>query len=137
MSTEAIAERLAVQEVMLNYAAGVDDRERDRYASCFAQDLEVIGFGAENFSGRQAWVKFVWTALEKYSSTQHMLSPPLVSVDGDRASARTDVQALHYFKEGEHQRFILWATYFTDLQRIEGAWKIVRHELVTRGSEME
>ena len=60
MTIEDIAGRLAVQEVMLNYAAGVDDRERTRYASCFADELEVVGFGAEILRGKQAWVDFVF-----------------------------------------------------------------------------
>ena len=137
MNSQHHADRIALQDVMLNYAAGVDDRDRARYRSCFADDVEVFGFGEATIQGAEAWVDYVWQALEKYSASQHMLGPQLAVIDGDTARTRNDVQALHYFREGEHQRFILWATYRTDLRREAGGWKIYRHELVTRGSQLD
>ena len=38
-------------------------------------------------------------------------------------------------KEPEGETYILWATYETDMARIDGAWKITRHRLVSRGSK--
>ena len=32
---------------MLRYAAGVDELDMDMYRSCFADDVEVVGFGAD------------------------------------------------------------------------------------------
>ena len=39
-------DREALQDLMLTYAAAVDERDRQRYAGCFAEDVEVVGFGA-------------------------------------------------------------------------------------------
>ena len=38
-----MADRFAVQDVMQRYAAGVDDRDLEMYADCFAEDVEVVG----------------------------------------------------------------------------------------------
>ena len=130
MSTE----RQAVQDVMLRYAAGVDDRDFDLYRSCFAEDVEVVGFGPETIRGADAWLSFVRTALEQYGATQHMLGPQLASIDGDTAETRNDVQALHELKP-DGGLFTLWATYFTRLQKQNGEWKIIRHELTSRATE--
>ena len=129
-------DREALQDLMLTYAAAVDERDRERYAGCFAEDVEVVGFGAGPVSGRDNWLAYVFSALEKYQASQHLLGPPLARIDGDHASLRTDFQAMHRFREGgDATRFTLWATYRTEARRIDGVWKIARHELVVRDSE--
>ena len=62
-----------------------------------------------------------------------MLVPQFATIDGDEAHCRTDVQALHYLKEPEGEILTLWATYETDMKRVNGGWKISRHRLVSRG----
>ncbi len=137
MPNNLIADRIALQDVMLRYAAGVDDRDRDMYATCFTEEVEVLDFGDSPIIGKGAWVDYVFNALDKYSSSQHMLGPQLARIEGDIAYTRNDLQALHYFKpEYEHDRFLLWATYVTDMRRIGHGWRIFRHRLVTRGSQL-
>jgi ketosteroid isomerase-like protein len=136
MSDQNTADRIALQDVMLKYAAGVDERDMGLYASCFAEDVEVLGFGADTYNGRDAWVSYVKKALEQYGPTQHMLGPQLATVTGDTAHCRTDVQALHYMKEQEGKILTLWATYETDMARTAEGWKITRHRLVPRGTRI-
>lgn len=128
-------DRAALQDVMLRYAAGVDDRDMGLYRSCFADAVTVVGMSEEPIEGADAWLAFVVKALENYGPTQHMLGPQLATIDGDRAHTRNDVQALHELKDKPDTLFVLWATYLTDLERIDGEWKIVRHELVRRTTE--
>lgn len=46
MSNEQyLADRIALQDVMLKYAAGVDERDFDLYASCFMDNVEILDFG--------------------------------------------------------------------------------------------
>jgi len=127
------ADRFAIQDVMARYAAGVDERDFDLYASVFHADVEVVGFSESAFQGRDAWVAHVREQLEKYSSTQHLLGPVYAEIDGDRARCRTDVQALHYLAGAEDDILTLWATYRTEMRRDGDGWRIVRHELVRRG----
>ena len=128
-----IADRIALQDVMLKYAAGVDERGFDLYASCFLENVEVLDFGEAPINGRDEWVEYVRGALDNYGPTQHMLGPQLASVDGDNAHCRTDVQALHYLKQPEGEILTLWATYETDMVRTDEGWKISKHKLVSRG----
>jgi ketosteroid isomerase-like protein len=133
MSQSDVADRIALMDVMLKYAKGVDQRDMALYASVFDDDVEVVGFGADTYHGRDAWVAYVTQALTAYGPTQHMLGPQLASVDGDTAECRTDVQALHFLKDKPDTTLTLWATYNTRMKRTGGAWKIVRHELESRG----
>jgi len=128
-------DRRQLQDVMLSYAAAVDDRDLARYRACFAEDAEIVGFGEETVTGADAWTASVESQLDAFSSTQHLMSPQLASITGDTASARTDVQALHVLKDGNGAMFTLWATYLTDFVRKDDGWKISRHELVIRGTQ--
>jgi ketosteroid isomerase-like protein len=128
-------DRSQLQDVMLSYAAAVDDRDMARYRACFAEDAEIVGFGEETVTGADAWTASVESQLDAFSSTQHLMSPQLASITGDTASARTDVQALHVLKDGNGAMFTLWATYLTDFVRNDDGWKISRHELVIRGTQ--
>lgn len=130
------SDRFAIQDVMLSYAAAVDERDRDRYRGCFTEDVEVVGFGNRTYRGREDWVTYVWEALQKYSATQHMLGPTFVTITGDDAQARTDVQAVHFLNGGD-TRFTLWATYRTTMRRDAGQWRICRHELVATGTSTD
>ena len=134
MSNEQyLADRIALQDVMLKYAAGVDERDFDLYASCFMDNVEILDFGESTINGRDNWVAFVKEALNAYGPTQHMLGPQFATINGNEAHCRTDVQALHYLKEPEGEILTLWATYETDMKRVNGGWKISRHRLVSRG----
>ena len=130
-------DRIALQDVMLRYAAGVDERDLDLYETCFAEDCEIVGFGDSVVNGASAWRAYVENALSKYGATQHMLGPQLATIDGDTADCRTDVQALHYLLEPEGATLTLWATYKTQMRKTDGEWKITRHELVSRGTKVE
>ena len=130
-----IADRIAVQDVMLRYAATVDEKDYPGYKALFTEDVEVVGMGPEVMHGIETYYPWWKEALDQYNNTQHMLSPTYATIDGDTAKTRTDVQATHYPK-GESDptvTLILWATYHTDMRRVDGQWKICRHELVSRG----
>jgi ketosteroid isomerase-like protein len=131
-----IVDRFKIQDVMASYAAGVDERDFDLYRSCFADDVEVLDFGDATINGADAWLEYVRKALERFGPTQHMLGPPWVRIEGDTAHARTDVQALHYMKPEEEKILTLWATYETDFARVGDGWKIKRHRLVSRGTQI-
>ena len=129
-------DRIALMDVMLRYAAGVDERDMVMYRSCFTDDLEVFGFGPATVHGGDAWRDYVVKALERFGPTQHMLGPQLATISGDTAVCRTDVQAHHYMKDDPKTTLTLWATYVTDMQRSNGEWKIKRHQLVSRGTRI-
>jgi len=135
--TDNLADRLAIQDILTRYAAGVDDRNLQIYRDCFADDAEIVGFSGGTVTGADTWTEDVKGKLAAFEATQHMLGPQLVTIEGDTASTRTDVQALHYLKDKPGTTLTLWAVYLTDYRRIDGEWKITRHELVRRGTRIQ
>ena len=134
---EYTADRIALQDVLLRYGAGLDDHDFDLYEACFTQDVEVIGIGTETIVGRDAWMAYVLKAMSGFDATQHMWGVMLATIDGDKATTRTDLQALHNLKDQPGKMFILWGTYKSDMVRIDGEWKIKRHEFFRRGSRTQ
>ena len=133
---EPLADRLAVGDVIVRYAACIDDRDFDAYRSCFTRDVQLHGFGADPIRGVDAWLAFVAKALEGFDATQHLLGPSAVTVSGDTATLRADVQAQHFFAEPRGRILTLWGTYRSELARSAGAWHIERHQLDTRATRV-
>jgi len=136
MSHDYTRDRVELQDVMLNYVAAVDERDMGRYRACFADDVEVVGFGSQTYHGRDVWIDYVWNALRKYSASQHLLGPQFATIEGDEAHTRSTVQALHFLADGG-ARITLWGTYHTRMRRIDGRWMISRHELVVCGTSTD
>lgn len=137
LQLQQVADRIALMDVMLKYAKGVDERDMALYRSVFADDVQIVGFTRNEILGAAAWMAFVEQALAQYGATQHMLGPQLATVSGDTAHCRTDVQALHYMKDQPNTTLTLWATYESDMTRVNGEWKISRHQLVPRGTRVQ
>ena len=130
-------DRHAIQDVIVTYAAAVDDRDLETYRKCFMDDVELGGFGPEPVRGLATWMEFVEKALAPYRATQHMLGVPKIEIDGDTAHMRTDVQASHFPSDSADKTMILWATYETDLLRTREGWRIQRHTLVPRATKLD
>ena len=81
MADQWAVDRLGLQDVMLKYAAGVDERDFDLYRSCFADDVVVEGFGEETVEGGDA-----------YLSPLNMVPAPLILPD--RCNVRTRIVRL-------------------------------------------
>lgn len=135
-NSEALADRLAVQDVIARYAACLDDRAFARYRDCFWPEIELHGFTPDPVRGVEAWLEFVRKTLERFAATQHMLGPPLVLVSRDSAEMRTDLQAQHFYREPAGRIFTLWGTYRSGLERRGGSWRMLRHELLTRATRV-
>ena len=66
-------DRRQLQDVMLSYAAAVDDRDMARYRACFSDDVEIVGFGEATITGADTWTASVESQLGAFSATQHLI----------------------------------------------------------------
>jgi len=115
-----VEDRIALQDVMLKYAAAVDEKDYEGYRVLFTDDVHVIGLTPDDFHGMEAFFPRWKNAIDQYDSTQHKFSPMLAEIDGDYARTRNDLQALHYPKGDAETTVTLWGTYKTDMQRVDG-----------------
>lgn len=61
LATESTAlhDRSAAEDVILRYAASIDDQDFETYRTCFVPEVELHGFGAEVVHGIDSWMDFV------------------------------------------------------------------------------
>jgi|TARA_B110000495_G_C22902366_1_gene526640 ketosteroid isomerase-like protein len=136
-------DRLDIIDVMSSYAKGIDTKDFDFYGKIFSDDVEVNIIYDPNFrsggqvtlNGKEEWVSYVKEAVSKYQSSQHMMGNPLIVYEGGIAKVRTDIQATHYYKEGDNKKSTLWGHYNTHMKKLNGSWKVVKHTLTSIGSD--
>ena len=131
---EDLADRLAVQDAIVRYAACIDDRDYDTFRGCFTPDARFVGFDREEIEGPDAWTAFVEKTISAFSATQHLVGTPKVLLRGDEASLRAELQALHWFHEPKGRLFTLWGVYRSELRRDDGVWRFCRHSLDTHAT---
>jgi hypothetical protein len=88
--TSAVEDKLAIQELIARYPLVVDGGDWDDLDDLFTSDA-VVDFTA--FGGPRDELpvikKFLADSLGIFGRTQHMMGLPVITLDGDRASART------------------------------------------------
>ena len=85
-----VADRLAIQDLIARYAVVVDSGDYDALDELFTGDasIDFTAFGGP--LGSVSEIKdFLAANLGIFKRTQHMMGLPVITVDGERASART------------------------------------------------
>jgi hypothetical protein len=124
-----LADRLAINDLVVSYARGVDRRDWPLVGSCFAPDAYVVG---TRMRGPFAeYFPFLQSELEKFSRTTHMVGNHWASVNGDSASAETYTVALHFWTDAsaDLHRMAIAVRYADELERRDH-WRIVRRTVV-------
>jgi hypothetical protein len=122
------ADKLAVAESLYRYASGVDRRDWALYRSVFA-DTVTVDFSSFDPSLRPRvlraddWVAGLRPLFDGLAATQHSMTNPLASVDGDAAAITMDVRAHHVYDPDDPTSWYTVGGFYDDtLVRVEGAW---------------
>jgi hypothetical protein len=63
--------------------------------------------------------------LPGYLHTQHLITNPIVTIDGDRASVTSQVYATHFLPNDSGEDYWVFVGFYEhELTRTEGGWKI-------------
>lgn len=130
LSAAQLADRQAIVAVIDRYATSLDAKDYERFRTCFSADA-VVHYG-EALGPAEA-AAYAEGVLSRYAHTQHLLGNYEIALDGDRASARTYVQASHVSAEG--LIWVMGGTYIDRFERRAGDWKIVERRLEAKWSE--
>ena len=117
----ATDDKLMIAETIYLYALGIDTKDFDLYRSIFADEVEIDFSSYEGSSvpepdlltGDQ-WVKRVKPLFTGLSATQHSMTNPIVTLDGDFASCRMYMQAHHVFEPDKEDSWFTIGGYYDD-----------------------
>ncbi|MCA8010209.1 nuclear transport factor 2 family protein [Burkholderia cenocepacia] len=122
-------ERITVAETVYQYATGIDTRNWAVYRSIFADEVEM-DFESWNGIPRHTiraddLVKNIRVYFAGLDGTQHSMSNPRVTIDGDRAHCVVYMQAEHFLDDKTpSRRFAIGGYYSNDLVRDGDEWKL-------------
>jgi hypothetical protein len=123
---QAIEDRLAIQDVIIRYAMGVDDQDDDVVASCFTDDAEASFAGLPAGPGGPAIAAFLASAMgTPRAASTHRFTNVAVTLDGDEADVRSS--AVVYGVRGEPAQLRLRGIRYRDrFVRTAAGWRIAR-----------
>jgi 3-phenylpropionate/cinnamic acid dioxygenase small subunit len=118
-------DRQDISEVLLRYATGIDRRDWPLFRTAFTDDCELDYGEIGTWHGVDAVTEFMETSHAMAGHTMHRLTNQVITVDGDRAAARTYVDGLIMFGEtGSGVNAI--GFYDDEIVRTDGGWRIAR-----------
>lgn len=133
-------------EVIYRYASGIDERDWERYRSCFTS---TCWFDFSSFMGTPAsemsaddWVARVRAVNGNFDATQHQMTNVTVRADGEQtAQVRVELRAQHWFSPDSMATFqrpddVNWCElgghYDGTLRWHDDEWRITRWRLTVR-----
>ena len=87
MDRQALADRIAAEDLLTRYATAVDRRDWEQYRLIFTADAEIDYTSASGIAGTvDEVVEFLSTSLEMFEMTQHLVSNIDLEVNGESAT---------------------------------------------------
>jgi uncharacterized protein (TIGR02246 family) len=124
-----IIDEQAVQAVLVRYASALDTRDWARLRTCFTPDAVATYEAIGDLRGYEAIEALVRRVLGPLAATQHIVSNVEVVLDGDRATARCNLQSMHVRETPSGDNFIVAGVYTDELRRTPDGWRIARRAL--------
>ena len=122
MDRQALADRIAAEDLLTRYATAVDRRDWEQYRSIFTADAEIDYTSAGGIAGTvDEVVEFLSTSLEMFEMTQHLVSNIDLEVNGDSATVTAMFNNPMRLPGGD-----TWFTggwYHHDLVRTPNGWR--------------
>jgi hypothetical protein len=124
---------IEIVDALYRFGAGQDRRDRDLFASAFAEDAELDfqpaaskwGGVSPVMHGRSTIVDTIFHVLDGVDTT-HVVTNPRVEIDGDTARLSAIVEAQHLLSS-DHSKFALLKNFYeTELVRAGSVWVLRR-----------
>lgn len=137
---QLLLDRSEIERVVYDYATGLDTKDWHLWRSIFADEVHVkfrpaaeaafTGLGQEWVSmSAEEWVEGRRVLFTGLATTQHQMSNPRITVDGDTAKCTMYMQAIHFMPGEPTVEYTLGGYYIDDLVRTAEGWKLTRVNL--------
>ena len=129
---DEVADRLAIMEVVATNSRGIDRGSSDILKSCYWPDAHI---DAGAYQGpAHPFCESLPDAINRYKSTQHAVSNPLIEISDSSARVESYVTARHYHaqKDEPDMEMTYFGRYLDRMEKRDGVWKIaLRKVLIT------
>jgi 3-phenylpropionate/cinnamic acid dioxygenase small subunit len=120
-------DRQDIADLLVRYATGIDRRDWPLFRTVFTDDCELDYGEIGSWKGVDAVTDFMEKVHALAGHTLHRLSNHVITVDGDRAMARTYIDAL--IMVGDNQSGVNGVGFYDDaLVRTADGWRVARRK---------
>lgn len=131
LSADALSDHVEIGQLLQRYAHALDDKDYALLDRVFTPDAATsydLG-GVDGIGNRTTYARMrplIEGVCSVCAYTSHLISPPLVELDGDTATAETRVIATHGYerKTGAKGTWIVVGVYRDTLLRTPDGWRI-------------
>jgi 3-phenylpropionate/cinnamic acid dioxygenase small subunit len=129
LSLQEISDRIEIDDLLIRYTKAIDQKDWKLLDTVFTPDAELDYVSSGGIKGGypevRAWLE---KALAIFPVTLHYVTNSEVTLQGDRAAARTAVYNPMFFKnpDGSMHHFAVGAWYVDELVRTQQGWRIAR-----------
>jgi 3-phenylpropionate/cinnamic acid dioxygenase small subunit len=118
-------DRQDIADVLVRYATGIDRRDWPLFRTVFTDDCELDYGEIGTWHGVDEVTDFMDKTHAMAGRTLHRLTNQAIIVEGDKASARTYIDAVIMF--GDNQSGVnAWGFYDDEVVRTADGWRIAR-----------
>jgi 3-phenylpropionate/cinnamic acid dioxygenase small subunit len=129
LSLQQISDRIEINDLLIRYTKAIDQKDWKLLDTVFMPDAEVDYVSSGGIKGSypeaRAWLE---KALAIFPVTVHYVTNSEVTLQGDRAAARTAVYNPMFFEkpDGAMHHFAVGAFYVDELVRTKDGWRIAK-----------
>lgn len=116
-------DRQDIADVLVRYATGIDRRDWSLFRTAFTDDCKLDYGEIGTWNGVDAVTEFMEVSHSMAGHTMHRLSNQVITVQGDRAEARTYVDALILAQDNDSGVNAV-GFYDDELVRTRNGWRI-------------
>jgi hypothetical protein len=125
-TTTTYVTKARVAETLQAYAFGCDEQDRDTLLGVFTDDAEASYDGQTWLRGGATIVDWLLEALGGLSYSQHMITTPRTTVEGDTARAVGYLNAHQVAASAPAALIRMNARYDCDLRLVDDQWRVSR-----------
>ena len=121
------ADKAQIAEVLIRYATGIDFKDWPLLRTCWTDDVDADYGDVGRFSSADALTDLMAQIHDGMGQTYHRLSNLAITVEGDRATARSYVHALLMAIPDDSASWVEALGHYDDeLVRTTDGWRIAR-----------
>jgi SnoaL-like protein len=119
------ADKEQIAEVLIRYATGIDSKDWPLLRSCWTDEIDVDYQQLGRFTSADALTDVMRQLHENMGPTYHRMSNIVIAVDGDRATARSYVQAVLMLQPNDSTNWVDALGHYDDVfVRTPDGWRI-------------
>lgn len=126
-----LLDRAEITDLLYKFAHALDTKQWARQRECYAED-GVLELPWATITRQQMEEAGAPKGLVRFHSTHHIISNPMIEVDGDSASSNAYFQATHVRDPEDSSSFWVAAGWYdNEYRRTAEGWRLTRVRLST------